>query len=251
MSLLIQKNAHYSLPKIIWSYWDKDPPRSILDIYENNKTILKGWTYHFLNANTLTNFCNPKEFPEEYNQLSPQHKADYIRLVLLKTYGGVWLDSSIIVHSVDEINSMRRQCYATKSDLCVFSLGEPEETYLENWFIMAPKNSEAIQKWFSEFDKAVKIGFENYKTEIFKNNVYINDRIYKKDDKNVYLTQHACLQVVLQKNPFQILIYKSEDSMFKLHIQCDWDARCIRDRVKSDSSVKKLPFIKLRGEDRL
>ena len=37
-----QTQAPYNLPKIIWQYWDKDPPPMIKTIKENNAAKLAG-----------------------------------------------------------------------------------------------------------------------------------------------------------------------------------------------------------------
>jgi hypothetical protein len=249
------KTKTSNVPKLIWSYWDSNPPTSIQQIQEHNQTILTDWDYRFLTADTLKTYLDTKQFPKEYKSLKPQHQADYIRLALLQKYGGLWLDSSIILNSKDELVRMRREMIAPGSELAVFSLGEPEETYVENWFIMAPTGSSVIQAWFKEYDSAVRLGFLKYKQELYIRGIHINERIYKKDDDIVYLTQHACFQAVFQQSTSlqrsRILIYKSEHSMFKLQLQCEWDKRCIQDRLKTDSkAIKRLPFIKLRGEDR-
>lgn len=252
---LKRKQTTPDVPKIVWSYWDSNPPNSVQQILDHNQTKLSGWNCRFLNSETLKNYLDSKEFPKEYNNLKPQHQADYIRLALLKKYGGVWLDSSIILNSEEELNRMRREMVATGSELAVFSLGEPEETYVENWFIMAPKGSLVVNVWFKEYDSSVRMGFLKYKKELYARGIHINERIYKKDDDIVYLTQHACFQAVFQQatevQRSRILLYKSEHSMFKLHIQCEWNTRCIQDRLKTDSkAIRKIPFIKLRGEDR-
>jgi hypothetical protein len=253
--LLKRKQTTPDVPKIVWSYWDSNPPKSVQQILENNQTTLRGWNCRFLNAKTLKNYLDIKQFPKEYNNLKPQHQADYIRLALLQQYGGVWLDSSIILNSEEELNRMRREMVATGSELAVFSLGEPEETYVENWFIMAPEKSSVVEDWFKEYDSAVRLGFLKYKKELYTRGIQINERIYKKDDDIVYLTQHACFQAVFQRatkvQRSRILLYKSEHSMFKLQLQCEWNNRCIQDRLKTDSkALRRLPFIKLRGEDR-
>ena len=250
----IHSYTSYTLPKHIWCYWDRDVPKSVQNNIDNNKKILYDWEYTVITETTLNQYLNPDTFPEQFVTLSPQHKADYIRLELLKKYGGVWMDAGIIVHSRDEINKLYREAVAAKSQLSAFTLTEKEELYIENWFIMAPLKSSVIELWSIEYTLAVKQGFLQYKKGLFQEeDIQIIEQIYKKDDDNVYLTQHACIQAVLQKRlkyPVQILLYKSEDTMFKLHLQCDWKTDCIKYRMKHDPSIKKIPFIKLRGGDR-
>jgi hypothetical protein len=255
ISIVIYQFRPTRVPRIIWSYWDKDVPKSVEQIVANNRKQLVGWDYRFCTAETLSQYIDPTTFPNQYTKLSAPHQADYIRLALLQRYGGVWLDSSIIINSVDELNRMCREVEATRSELGVFTLGEPEETYVENWFIMAPKQSPIIDQWLQEYDTAVRKGFHQYKRDVFTKNIHINERIYKKDDNEVYLTQHACLQVVLQtkipSHARRICMYKSEHSMFKLHIDCDWKTECIKDKLKKEPErIRRLPFIKLRGKDR-
>jgi hypothetical protein len=240
------------IPKVVWSYWDKDPPNSVVKIVNDNKQALKDWEFHFLDAQTVKQFLSENDFPRNYYTLSPQHKADYIRLLLLKKYGGLWLDASIILYQPEAINQMRLDGMKKRAELIAFTLHEPQEEYIENWFIMAPKYSTIIQHWFHEYDRAVKIGFLNYKREILGEGYKITDKIYGKDDI-VYLTQHACIQVVRQKRilgKHNVLLYKAEDSMFKVHGECDWKPSCIKERVRDPNLRNEIPFIKLRGDDR-
>lgn len=253
MFQFILSNKAVYIPKIVWSYWDKQPPPSVVAIVENNRNVLTDWEFNFLDEISVKKFISESEFPLEYNALSSQHKADYIRLVLLKKYGGLWLDASIQVYQPEMINRMHLEAIQKRAKLVGFSLYEPQEEYIENWFIMAPKSSSIIQYWFQEYDFAVKIGFQEYKRKIFRDGYKISEKIYKENDNEVYLTQHACLQIVRQKNIFgkhNVLLYKAEDSMFKIHEDCDWEVNCIKNRVKDPMIGRRVPFIKLRGCDR-
>jgi len=253
-SYLLESYRSYILPKRIWAYWDRNVPDSIRANIENNKKVLYDWEYTFLTEKTLPQYLDPITFPDQFVTLSAPHRADYIRLELLKRYGGVWMDAGIIVHSRDELNKMRREAMASKAQLSAFTLTEKQHLYIENWFIMAPLYSQVIHVWSKEYTSAVTQGFLQYKQALFKEkDIHIIEKIYKRDDENVYLTQHACLQAVLQKRlkkPGVILLYKSEDNMFKIQVQCEWDTACVKDRIKSDPSIKKISFIKLRGSDR-
>jgi hypothetical protein len=242
----------YYLPKVVWVYWDKNVPNSVLQILENNKKQLPDWDFVFFDEKTVQSYLDMTNVSQNYSKLSPAHKADYIRLMLLNKYGGLWLDSSIIINDGREISKMYKATNASYAQLCAFTLGEPEEKYIENWFIMAPQNSPIISAWINEYNQAIEIGFSEYKKKLFLEGIDIVERIYKKEDKNTYLTQHACLQKVLQRIVISqnILLYKSEYTMFKLHFDCDWKTDCILHRLKSDKTLKNIPFIKLRGSER-
>ena len=64
---------------------------------------------------------------------------------------------------------------------------------------------------------------------------------------------HASLQKILQlkeiSNP-KFLLKSANDTMFKLHSQCNWDHKCVMNTIKNDSKVRDIPYIKLIGNDR-
>ena len=97
----------YSLPKVIWQFWDKEePPPIIRMIKENNMKKLTGWKFNYLNEKTIGQYISPFDYPTNYDELSPAHKADWIRVFLLKTYGGVWMDASIIINDPKAIDAL-------------------------------------------------------------------------------------------------------------------------------------------------
>ena len=81
-------NNEYNIPKIIWTYWDKEElPKLINQIYNNNIKILSDWKLNILNDKNINTYVD--NINTKYNSLGQTHKSDYIRLKLLKKYGGV------------------------------------------------------------------------------------------------------------------------------------------------------------------
>ena len=247
------QTSFYDLPKIIWSYWDSDVlPEQIKLIYENNKKKLSDWDYRLVNNSNKKEYIGDDDIKKN---LSKPHYADWIRLYLLKKYGGVWMDISIIIN--DSINNLFDKSISWKSELTAFSMPSFEDDtidlpIIENYFIMAPKNSEIILLWYKEFNKAINQGFEEYKLEQIKNGVNFQNLAYDKVDI-VYFTEHACLQVVLQKKLNRapnMYIESGLNSMYKLQNECGWNYKCLITRINDKSYSKKIPYIKLRGEDR-
>jgi hypothetical protein len=118
---------------------------------------------------------------------------------------------------------------------------------------MCPQNSSLILKWYTEFTKAIDIGFINYKKELKSDKIYIDNRIYNLDDDQVYFTMHACLQKILRKDyktQPSMIIMKAEESAFKLMNSCDWKSHCIKEKMEKDPSVKKDWIIKFTGSVR-
>lgn len=247
------KENIYDLPKIIWSYWNTDTlPEQIKLIYENNKKKLNNYEYKLVTNSNKKEYLGDDDIK---NDLSPEHYSDWLRLYLLKKYGGVWMDISIIVNTT--FDDLWNKSFIKKSELTGFNMPNQENgsikmPVVENWFIMAPKGSEIIKLWYDEYNSAIEKGFKTYKLEQIKNGVNFQN-IFGPNEDEVYLTQHGCLQVVLQKKlnrEANMYIQNSLDSMFKLHTECNWDTKCLHTKINDTSYSKKIPYIKLRGTDR-
>jgi hypothetical protein len=246
------QNSFYHLPKIVWSYWDSDNlPDQIKLIYENNKKKLVGWDYRLVNNSNKKEYIGDDDIKKN---LAKPHYADWIRLYLLEKYGGVWMDISIIIN--DSIDDLWNKSNLWKSELTGFNMSGFEDKtidllIIENYFIMAPKDSEIISLWYKEFYKAIQQGFKEYKLEQLKDGV--NFQNLWRNIENVYYTQHACLQVVLQRKlnrPANMYIQSGLDSMYKIQSECGWDNNCLKNKINDKSYSKKIPYIKLRGDDR-
>jgi hypothetical protein len=175
------------------------------------------------------------------------------------------MDASILVHSEQAMEQLVQEAVENQSQLSAFTLpvpspddslytGETEETYnrsryIENWFLLAPLRSPIIAALLDEFTHAIQVGFDNYGQELKQQGVDIISRV---EAFGSYLTQHKCIQKVIQViHPTEtILLYKAEETMFKPHYDCNWDLTCIRTKVQSDPSIKTIPYIKLRSGDR-
>jgi hypothetical protein len=253
-------NPNYFIPKLIWTYWDSpEPPKIVKLIIENRTKVLKDYESHTLSEETLKDFISPEDIPANYSKLMPQHKGDWIRLKLLSLYGGVWLDASIIVNNLNDFTSLYDESVLKQSEYTGFyvDLGKNSKgmpAYVDNWFIMAPINSNLIKMWLLEYESAIDMGFDVYLKKI-------------QDQKNIewsmsdtYFTAQLCLQVLLQDKlkPFpNILIHDALHHMMKIHANCaskftetPEQEKCIGDTILSDPTVKEIPYIKLRSNDR-
>ena len=254
--LSLTSKPKYIFPKVIWQYWDKELPPIIQMIKDNNAAKLKGWEIRYLNENSVTSYIPPFEFPPGYDELEAAHKADWLRLYLLKKHGGVWMDASIILNDPNAIDALYEQSIQKESELTLFQF--KSHLNIENWFIMAPTSSRMIKAWFHEYDTAIRLGFLNYKKILLKEGVDLscgrtNDKI---DD--VYFTQHYCIQRILQnelvQNPI-IIVKKSEETMLKVDFLCDGKGKeetkeCLLKEYSDFESLRRLPYIKINGINR-
>jgi len=243
-------------------YWDTPKrPSLITKIHNYNQHNVGGWTVHFLDKHSVYDYISKSEFPHKYNSLKPAHKADWIRLALLSKYGGAWMDASILLNDAAALDRLRQQSLHKQSAFTGFSYKNHEpgqaslrgiSLYIENWFIMAPKESIIIKLWLEEYEKAIMMGFMHYRHSLDEAGVDTS-RIFEKPT-STYLTQHACLQKVLQTRLTEIppmIIIPAEESMFKLRYKCKSDSSCIMNSLKdTPKKWKTVPYIKLISADR-
>lgn len=244
---------YYILPKIVWSYWDKDElPENISLIVNNNKKILSDWNYIVLTPSNINEYIF-EEYKSKYI-LGPQHYADWLRLYLLEKYGGVWMDISIILNkNFDDLYKKSIEINSELTGFNAFNLNTDKEyPVIENWFIMASRGSELINLWKQEYNNALEKGFLDYKRSQISAGVNYQN-IFGDDPDEIYLTQHGCLQVVLQKKlnrKAKIYYENASDSMLKIQWDCGWKQDCLIEKIKDKSYSKNIPYIKLRGCDR-
>lgn len=253
----------YTLPKIAWTHWNNDrPPKVIKDILDHRPSAIPTWDVRFVTDETVLEYIDSSEFPLNYKSLSPPHRADWIRLRLLELHGGVWLDAGIIVNDESALNKLHAETLQKRAEYTGFypndglnPAGTP--SYIDNWFIMAPKGSPFIAKWKREYEEAIDVGFVPYKKKLTSTNMVFTDYNVK-DPNDVYLTPQASLQKLLQTMPSKpnILLHHARDSMMKLHAECasrentKAQVECIHDAILNDPKTKDIPYIKLRKEDR-
>ena len=250
----------YDIPKKIWIYWNTDEkPKLIEQIFNNNKKILSDWEINLLSDNSLNNYIDVNINNDKYKNLGPTHKSDLIRLKILEKFGGVYMDASIIINSKLEFENLFNESIKNKVELTAFTLYENDNTnkyhqYIGSWFLIAPSNSKLIKLWLIEFENAIDMGFENYNKYVVNDlKLNINYKIYNIDYNNTYLTVYTALQKILQTHTnFNILLKKSEDTMYKLLIECNHNSNCISNKfnLENKQNIKSIPYIKLRGDDR-
>jgi hypothetical protein len=132
---------------IIWLYWENAPGK-IKPSYISlcHQTIFK----HCKNVIILDQYNLENYFPgirSDINILSIPQKADYIRLKALHDYGGMWLDSDIIVFKSLEPLLIKLQtndfvgfgCHNSMCSLTGDGYGKPA-----NWAFLSRKNGKLI-----------------------------------------------------------------------------------------------------------
>lgn len=87
------------LPKIIWSYWHAGPtPWAVDDCLATWSRHASDWEVRLLHAETISAWLDKHDdYPENVWTFSPAHQSDIFGLALLRRYGGLYMDVSIIL----------------------------------------------------------------------------------------------------------------------------------------------------------
>lgn len=249
-------------PKIIWTYWNTTTiPPNVQEILRNRANVLTSWQQIILSDTTLDNYVNPP--PDVVNTLIPQHKADWLRLALLKKYGGCWMDATIVVNSEKEMNELYDLTVSKQAEFTGFYtprhiINNDISTFVENSCMIAPRNSRLISTWYNEYMRACTMGFSNYRNMV-RSKYTFSPMIYNQDNEEVYLTAYGAFQVSYQhilKKEVKIVLLNSFEYIYKLHWECfneknnDYDHDCITSRLRDDPSVKQMAFIKITNHTR-
>ena len=132
------------LPKIVWMLWLQGwhkAPDLIRACALSWKTHNPGWTIHFLDAETLSQFveiANPNAFSAQASDVL----SDIVRNELLVRYGGVWADATTYcLRPLDEWIDV-----ATETGFFAFNRPAPDRM-LANWFLAAHQDNYIPTEW--------------------------------------------------------------------------------------------------------
>lgn len=242
--------GNYTLPKIIYAYWDDLDKNNIIKSHINTwkRKIPKDWQIHLINKNNIARYVSV-DFIKRYSNLGSTRFSDFLRLELLSKTGGVWMDASIFITDGSFIDTYYDQMQKYKFDVLLYELTvktiDKNIPYLENWFIMAPKESKLIADLYKEFDKAYEMGFYDYKMKVLiPSGVNLDGTIGY--NERTYLMQHAIINYLMHiGNKYKVNIKDSYDSMFKIHKLNDWDHKKIIPAIIQNKNWESYYAIKL------
>lgn len=242
-------NDEYILPKKIFAYWDNLENNQVIKSHINNwkRNISNDWELIILNKNNVKDYVSDT-FLNKYSTLDATRFSDFLRLELLRKYGGVWMDASIIVVNGSFLDNYWEEMHKNKYDILLYELkgkSLKDTPYLENWFIMARKDSKLINDLYYEFDKSYEMGFLNYKKAVLiPSGVKLDKTI--KYNKSTYLMQHAIINYLLYMgNKYNINMKDACESMFKVHHDNKWVGKDIMDFIMINDNWEDYYAIKL------
>lgn len=164
IEIFMKDNSFLEIPKVIWMYWDDAsiPPYISLMI-DKIRNDNKDHDLVVLNKNNLVSYIEDLKFSSD-KYIPIANKSDIIRLELLKRYGGIWIDSSVILTKpiswVHDINKDK------KVDLIGYyrDVSTKDRMYpiVESWFLCSQKNNLFINEWLDVLSPLKEMGAKEY-----------------------------------------------------------------------------------------
>jgi len=221
------ENNDYILPKVIYCYWNDE--NKLVEAFVNTwrRNLSSEWKIILINDKNINQYVNAN-FIKKYSYLEKFRFADFLRLELLKNNGGVWLDATSVIFDGKFLNDHYNEMIKEKFDVCLYEFKArttiDTEPYLENWFIMAPKNSLFINDLYTEFEKARISDFVEYKNNILIPSGIDLTHTLSWDSEKTYLMQHAIIHYLFKiGKKYKINMKNAGEGFFKLHESLKWE----------------------------
>lgn len=101
VSFTFTPKVAFETDKIIWQYWAQgyaNVPEVVSRCLASVDRYAEGYTIIRLTDDTLSTYLDLPEFIVAKRKLmTTAHFSDLLRLMLLKTYGGIWMDATILL----------------------------------------------------------------------------------------------------------------------------------------------------------
>jgi hypothetical protein len=241
----------YILPKVVYCYWDNLETNNLIQAFINtwNRNLSSEWKIIVITKKNVLNYVDI-DFYNKYKQLPAFRFSDFLRVYLLDKHGGIWIDSATILINNNFLDKYYKEMIQNKYDVLLYELSNhslPNQPYLENWFIMAPKNSKFIKDLYKQFSKAYDIGFVNYKINVLSPEIDLRNTL---KGNRTYLMQHAIIHYLLKYNKYNICIKDANESMFKAQKINDWECNKLVNYILTNNNWDDYYAIKLVGNNR-
>lgn len=140
--VLSKKKPEVQIPRIIWMLWfqgEQNAPPLVEASFKSWKEFNPNWEIRVLDEKSIDTYLDMPTFAKN---VSPNHKANILRLLLLYKYGGIWADATTLcLKPLDDWID-----YVTKSGFFAFSKPQPLRP-VANWFIASNPKSYVTDEW--------------------------------------------------------------------------------------------------------
>ncbi len=238
------------IEKIIWIYWEGPISKFLEDCLKKIQKLNTNYEVNILNDKNISHFSTIPY--EDFGEISPQLKTDVLRLDLLYSYGGIWIDASVILNEnlnwIDEIiekNSTNAFGYYRSGNTTNFDF-----PVIESWLLATSQSNPFFLAWKNELIKAIKIGKLNYINEIKKENEKPEDYFQNIGDLEYLIIYVAC-QVAMRKTKASFTLINCDKNAFQFQTKNNWNTFKLCLDLGINYKPKNPPkLIKIIGTDR-
>ena len=101
VSFSFTPKQQFETDKIIWQYWAQgydEVPKVVEECLESVDRFAGEYKIVRLTDDTLSDYLDlPESLREKRSRMTTAHFSDLLRLMLLKTYGGIWMDATVML----------------------------------------------------------------------------------------------------------------------------------------------------------
>jgi hypothetical protein len=149
--------------RVIWSFWDSELPTSVATVVFSWKVVNPAYEVRVLTSRSLPCFLPEDDFADIR---SVRLRSDLIRLAILDEYGGVWLDTTVVLaQPLDAFVPWE----VLARDGGLFAVADPQYSNpgkndcVEPWALAAMPGSYIIQRWGELLVRVVRSHFLHHR----------------------------------------------------------------------------------------
>ncbi len=244
------------IPRVIWSYWNSESlPPLIQACADNWRAQAPEHELRFLTPATVRPWLPADADLSLLDRLPPFRQADWLRLQLLQTHGGLWIDAStVLTRGLDWVHEQQAMSGAEFVGFYIDRLSDrAEQPMVENWFMAVVPGSRFIADLNAEFVRALQMGEAAYLQALRDAGRF--ERVVQAIDPSLqdYLIMHVAASQLLDTDAgrYRLQLQRAEDSAFALQQALGWRKRHLYAKLALCPCPARVPaLIKLRGNDR-
>jgi hypothetical protein len=158
---------------ILWFQGFDNAPDVVKQCVNSWKYYNPDWNIILLDDTNLNSYINLKNYTIDITYIEKCHLADIIRTILLKLYGGLWVDATTFC------NKPLNDWLPNYINEGFFAFDKPgADRLISNWFLYSEKNNYIIDKWC---DNTLKYYSTNKKAHTYFIHHYLFGDLYISD----------------------------------------------------------------------
>lgn len=242
------------IPRRIWSYWNTEVPDAVVrQCIANWHTQCPGFEIHVVNSANLATHVAPADLPPGFAELHPTKQSDWLRLYLVRHYGGYWLDATtLLTQPLDWMEQLRQAHGAEFAGFFLQGYTQDERfPIVESWAFGAAAHAPFVCAWQEEFHRALITQGTTPYLQALQQQPGGTASLQGIPDPQ-YLLIHVTAQQVLRRHSgFRLALLKAEDTAFFYQKAVRWKWYLLYPRLCLVPAEARLaPLVKLRGGER-